>query len=388
MAARSPSRPRLRVIARREFAPEPLCRKAREDLGIDLEFDVVDTLEGLRRVVTAPDTFDVYHQWHTIDLIWTSRAIQPIRMDRLDCAAELQALARPPFEALAPPTVTRNLFVQPDGELGAAPSDQVAMLPVLRGVDCFAYQPAVWDLVGQDAVESWGWLLDSRLRGQVGLISDPVLGMIEAALAMEAAHDTAFADIGNLAIEEIDVVADTLIQLKKLGHFRGVWSNYEEAARLMQRGTLVQSMFTPGATKLRRERMDFRVADPVEGGRGWHSDLCISSAATGETLDAAYAYLNWWAGGWPGACLSRQGYYAFFPERSRAYLAQEEWDYWYGGLAAALPLEDPFGEVAIPAGHVREGGSYPTRMGRVRVWNAFMDEHSYLVRRWREFLEA
>ena len=69
MAARSTSRPRLRVIARREFAPEPLRRKASEDLGIDLEFDVVDTLEGLRRVVTAPDTFDVYHQWHTIDLI-------------------------------------------------------------------------------------------------------------------------------------------------------------------------------------------------------------------------------------------------------------------------------------------------------------------------------
>ncbi len=30
-----------------------------------------------------------------------------------------------------------------------------------------------------------------------------------------------------------------------------------------------------------------------------------------------------------------------------------------------------------------EGGSYATRMGRVRVWNTFMDEHTYLVRRWR-----
>jgi putative spermidine/putrescine transport system substrate-binding protein len=388
MAKKSPSRPKLRVVARREFAPEPLREEASRALGIDIEFEVVDTLEGLRRVVTAPETFDVYHQWHTIDLIWTSRAIQPIALDRLSCAAELHAIARPPLDALSPPTVTGKLFVQPDGELDAAPRDHVSMLPVLCGVDCFAYQPAVRDLIGKEARESWSWLFDSRLRGQVGLISDPVLGMIEAALATEASRNVIFGDIGNLSIEEIDLVADTLIQLKKMGHFRGLWSNYEEAARLMQRGTLVQSMFTPGATRLRRENTDVRVANPIEGGRGWHSDLCISSSTSGDALDAAYAYLNWWAGGWPGACLSRQGYYAFFPERARPYLAQSEWDYWYDGLPASTALTDPFGKEAISAGHIREGGSYATRMGRVRVWNTFMDEHTYLVRRWREFLEA
>ncbi|QOZ08099.1 PotD/PotF family extracellular solute-binding protein [Bradyrhizobium sp. CCBAU 51765] len=382
------SRPRLRVIARREFVPEPLKAEAARALDIDIVFDVVDTLDGLRRVVTAPETFDVYHQWHTIDLIWTSRAIQPIALDRLTCAAALRAISRPPLNALSPPTVTRKLFLQADGELGSAPSGHVSMLPVLRGVDCFAYQPAVRDLIGADVRESWGWLFDDRLRGHVGLLSDPVLGMIEAALATEASRNISFDDIGNLSIEDIDLVADALIQLKKLGHFRGVWSNYEEAARLMQRGALVQSMFTPGATRLRREKLSVIIASPIEGGRGWHSDLCISSATHGKALDAAYAYLNWWAEGWPSACLSRQGYYAFFPERARSYLEQDEWDYWYDGLPAARALPDPFGEPAIPVGHVREGGSCATRMGRVRVWNTFMDEHTYLVRRWREFLEA
>lgn len=141
------------------------------------------------------------------------------------------------------------------------------MLPVLRGVDCFAYQPAVRDLIGPVARESWGWLFDDRLRGHVGLLSDPVLGMIEAALATEASRNISFDDIGNLSIEDIDLVADTLIQLKKLGHFRGVWSNYEEAARLMQRGALVQSMFTPGATRLRREKLPVTIANPIEGAR-------------------------------------------------------------------------------------------------------------------------
>ena len=388
MPQQTKSRPRLRVIARREFAPEPLREEAARALNIDIEFDIADTLDGLRRVVTTPATFDVYHQWHTLDLIWTSKVIQPIELDRLDCAEDLRAIARPPLDVLCPPTVIDKLFVQPGGVLGNIPSSHISVLPVMRGVDCFAYQPSIRNVIGPDAPESWGWLLDERLRGQVGLISDPVLGMIEAALAMEAARNVDFGDISNLSIEEIDLVADMLIRLKKLGHFRGVWSNYEEAARLMHRGVLVQSMFTPGATRLRRERMDIRIANPIEGGRGWHSDLCISSATTGDALDAAYAYLNWWAGGWPTACLSRQGYYAFLPDRARSYLTKEEWDYWYEGLPAAGLLTDPFGEPAIPAGHIREGGSHAARMGRVRVWNTFMDEHTYLVRRWREFLEA
>ncbi len=58
---------------------------------------------------------------------------------------------RPPLDALSPPTITRKLFLQADGELEAAPSGHVSMLPVLRGVDCFAYQPSVRDLIGADA---------------------------------------------------------------------------------------------------------------------------------------------------------------------------------------------------------------------------------------------
>lgn len=381
-----PETTKLRVIGRREFLLPPICEAARRELGFAIEFETVDSLEGLRRVVTAPETFDVYHQWHTVDLIWTAGAIQAIDLDRIDCAADILALATPPRNHALPPTLMRKLFVQPDGGLGPQPSGHSSLLPVIHGVDSFGYLPALREIV--DGPESWGWLFDSRLRGKVGLISDPALGMLEAALATEATGGAKFGDVANLRIEEIDLVADTLIQLKKLGHFRGLWTGYEESARLMQRGTLVQSMFSPGATRLRREGLPVVIANPHEGGRGWHSDLCISSATTGHALDAAYAYLNWTCGGWPAMCLSRQGYYPFLSGPARAVMPPEEWDYWFRGLPAVRPLPDPWGQPAIPAGHLREGGSYAERMSRVRVWNTFMDEHGYLVRRWQEFLNA
>jgi putative spermidine/putrescine transport system substrate-binding protein len=40
------------------------------------------------------------------------------------------------------------------------------------------------------------------------------------------------------------------------------------------------------------------------------------------------------------------------------------------------------------AGATRDGGSFETRMGSVACWNAVMDENTYMVRKWNEFIAA
>jgi putative spermidine/putrescine transport system substrate-binding protein len=382
-------RVKLRVIGRSEVLPKPVLEAAARDLDFDIEFELIDSVKGLQRVVTRPDTFDVYHQWHTVDLVWTARAIQAIDLRRIHNGAQIKAkaLARQ-GDVRAIGSVFDQLFRQPSGVLGATPSDEVVMLPLLHGVDAFGYLPSVLKEWPEGTPNSWGWLLDPRLQGRVAIMSDPVLGMIEAALAVEAAEGVSFADVGNLSIEEIDLVVDILLHKKKIGHFRTIWGNYQDAARSMQRGAVLQSLFSPAIALLRRQGIPVICAVPQEGYRGWHVDLCISSAAGGEQLDAAYAYLNWWMNGKGGAIVARQGYYFVLPDLVRPHLSAAEWDYWYAGKPAETTLTDPSGVAAIAPGEVREGGSYFERMSRVRVWNAFMDEHSYLVRRWREFLEG
>jgi putative spermidine/putrescine transport system substrate-binding protein len=385
-----PDRPRLRIIGRSELVTAPIRARAQADLEIDLEFELIDSIEGLQRVVTKPGSFDVYHQWHTVDLIWTARCIQPIDLARLTHGADITAAA----QARSGPsriidTVFDQLFVQPDGRLNRAPTGQLSMLPLLHGVDSFAYSPSIRSALTPDEAESWGWMLDTRWQGRVATISDPVLGMIEAALAVEALRGKSFGNIGNLTIEEVDEVADILLHKKKIGHFKGTWNSFEDSVRLMQRGgVVVQTMFSPGASRLRSLGVPLVVSVPVEGCRGWHADLCLSAAAEGATLDAAYAYLNWWQNGWALASAARQGYYATFPGRIRAHLDAAEWDYWYLGMPADRVLADPYGAPSVPEGHRREGGSHRERMGRARVWNTFMDEHTHVVRRWREFLAA
>jgi putative spermidine/putrescine transport system substrate-binding protein len=384
-----PQRPKLRIIARSEVLPRAVLEQAASDLPFDLEFELIDSVKGLQRVVTTPESFDVYHQWHTVDLIWTARAIQAIDLKRIRNGQLIksQAVARR-SDARALGSVFNQLFVQPSGAIGPAPTDQIVMLPLQHGVDSFAFLPAALKEWPQGTPHSWGWLLDKRLHGRVAIMSEPVLGMIEAALAVEASEGMSFADVGNLSIEEIDIVADILLRKKKMGNFKTIWNNHYEAARSMHRGAVLQSMFSPALATLRSQGVPVVSAVPQEGFRGWHVDLCISAAAQGEQLEAAYAYLNWWMNGKGGAITTRQGYYFVLPDLVRPHLSGPEWDYWYAGKPAETMLTNPAGQPSIAPGDLREGGSYLERMARVRVWNAFMDEHTYLVRRWREFLEA
>lgn len=385
--SRSPS---LRVIGRSEILLPPVQDAIRRDLAFDIVFELIDTNAGLQRVVTRPDSFDVYHQWHTVDLVWTARAIQPINLRRIQGGEAIKHRALTCHLGV-PSTgaVFDQVFLHAGGQLRSQPSDEVLMLPTIQGVDAFGYLPQVPALLGDGAVDSWGWMLDARLHGRVSIMADPVLGMIEAAMAVECAEGLRFTEIGNLSVEEIDLVADLLLHKKKIGHFRSTWGNSQDAARQMQKGGVVlQSMFSPAFTQLRSEGVSVVYAAPREGCRGWHCDLCLSAATQGEVLDAAYAYCNWWMSGQGGAILARQGYYSVLPERVRPYLSDAEWDYWYEGRPAETTLSDPYGRSCIAPGQHREGGSYLARMAQVRVWNTFMDEHTYLVRRWREFLEA
>jgi putative spermidine/putrescine transport system substrate-binding protein len=384
--------PRLRVLGTHEILIEPIRRQAESDLGIIVEDQVADSMDAVRRAVTAPDAFDVYHQWHTVDLVWSSRSIQPIDLSRIVGWSEIALLAKhgPRSDGRSSGAGPRGkLFLQKDDTLHSDPSNRASMVPTLHGVDAPGFIRSVRNgIVGQEP-ESWSWLLDDRWHGKVALASDPSVGIIEAALALESSGHLKFGDIGNLEEEEIDSIVSILIRKKKIGHFRGFWSYGEEAERLMSRGGVcLQSIWSPSVFRLRQIGVDVVCSAPVEGYRGWYAGLCLSSRVSGTVLEAAYAYLNWWLSGKPGAVLSRQGYYAATPQRARSYLAEKEWNFWYAGEAAASDLVDPFGGICVRAGDIRDGGSYERRMSHVRVWNSFMDEQNYLVRRWREFLNA
>jgi putative spermidine/putrescine transport system substrate-binding protein len=382
----------LRVMGTSVTLLENIRQEAEKDLGIKLEFNVLDGVDAQRVGVMHNDTYDIYDQWfHNIDFVWPARSIQPIELKRIPLWKDVNGLSKTLEnkarygERGAP---VNRLYVQHNGSLGPQPTSKISMLPMTHNSDSFTYRSDIISSGIPYQTESWSWLLDDVLLGKVALPKDPTMGVIDTALAVSAAGLASFKDIGNLTLKEIDLLINILIERKKEGHFKAFWSNIDEAAQLMETGKVyAASMWSPSHVALKKTGLPVCLATPKEGYRAWYGGLALSAKLNTSKLDAAYDYLNWWLSGVPGAILARQGYYCSIPARVRKYLSEAEWDYWYEGLEATSDLLGPDGNIVVFKGEKREGGSYTQRMQHIAAWNSVMDEHNYLVRRWNDFMK-
>jgi putative spermidine/putrescine transport system substrate-binding protein len=385
----------LRVIGTPGTETEDIRVRAEADLGFEIQFTALDGLQIQRRTVTDPASFDVLDHWSlTTELAWTARAIQPIDLSqiarwkdvlRLDGEHKLLDQLRV-GKGVSPRDV---LFVQPDGRLGSAPSEAISMVPTLYHFDSFGYHPSVLRELAPGEAESWAWLLDERWRGRTAITAHPPIGIVEMALAAEAKGLMRFKDVGNLEIEEIDGLVALLIEFRHKRHFRAFWESSPQAVALMQgTGVHIESMWPDAFQALNRSGTRVRYAVPREGTRAWMMGLSISARCVGPRLERAYRFVNWWLSGWAGAHLTRHGIYATAPNSVARYLTDDEWRYWYLGLPANSAIADNWGRTVAEPGEARTGGSHVQRMKQVAVWNTFMNEYNYLIRRWRDFMIA
>jgi putative spermidine/putrescine transport system substrate-binding protein len=387
------ARPTIRVMGTHVTLQEELRQRAEKELGIRIEFYPGGSAEVLLKASLDPHVFDLYEQWsNSIRVLWQAGTIQPIETSKLRYWGEINDLAKtgrvvPEARLGAGDAPYKLLFIQPDGSLGGTDTGQISFLPYVHNTDSLGYNSAVIEPGIPYETESWGWLLDERHRGRVAVVNAPTIGLFDLALAARGRGLMDFADIGNMTRAEVDELFRILDSFKRQGQFRGVWTSVPHSVELMATGQVdVQSMFSPGVSTLKGMGVPCIYAAPREGYRAWHGVMCLSSACEGERQEAAYAYMNWWLSGWPGAFIARQGYYISNPQRARTFMSAAEWDYWYDGKPASEPLLGTDGEVSVEAGEQRTGGSYLRRFSNIAVWNTVMPVYEYTLRKWGEFL--
>ena len=365
--------------------------KATKDLGFPVSGQAMGYGDMFSKMLNQNDQYEIAEGYYNdMDVMLPAKVWQPLDTKKIKDWDKVTNVTKtgkltPESSVGQGDAPYLNLWVDEHGNKVKGPSQYISMCPAFHNADSIGYNPKAT----KKPIESWGELLNKEYKGKVALLNVPQIGVMDAAMAIEALGLKKFGDKGNMTKPEIDFLIDYLIPLKKAGHFRAFWENFGQSVNLMVNGEVaLESMWSPAVAAIQAEGVPCVYAFPKEGMRGWHGGLAISAKVKGKQLDQAYEYINWWLSGWAPAFVARQGYYHSIPENAKKFLAPEEWDYWYDGKPAAKDLSDPFGTVIIKKGDVRTGGSYWNRYSKIAVWNSLMDENDYLVKRWTEFLTA
>jgi putative spermidine/putrescine transport system substrate-binding protein len=371
-----------------------ITTQASADLGFTINPQVADTTALMAKVVNQPETVDIADlEFFGLQKVFAAGNIRPVEVSRIKRFAEMTPLMRDgkSFDGsdLTDQGTLPFKVIYTDGmestEFAAGATDMLTCVPTIYNADTLGVRT---DLVERE-ITSWGDLFDPAFSGKVALVNIPQIGIMDAALAMEALGLATYVNKGNMTQAEIDVTIDKLIELKRAGHFRAFWSTFDESVNLMAAGEVVlQSMWSPAVTAVRARGLDCVYQGLKEGYRGWGLGMSLMSHLDDMKRDAAIDYINWCLDGWQGAFIGRQGYYSAVPATAQAAMTENERGYWYEGKEATETILDPYGAVMEQAGRARDGGSFQDRMGNIACWNTVMDEDRYMIRRWNEFVSS
>ncbi|PDT83776.1 PotD/PotF family extracellular solute-binding protein [Sinorhizobium sp. BJ1] len=370
-----------------------IAEKCKEDLGITLEMTATDSDAAAQRAVTQPDSYDIADiEYWIAKKVFPTGVMQPMDVSKIKYYDKIVPLfvdgKLKPDSVVAQGTAPHTVgFVdaQDSKSFAKEPTKWMTLIPTIYNADTLGIRP---DLVGRE-ITTWADIMDPAFKGKTAILNIPSIGIMDAAMIMEALGNIKYADKGNMTTDEIDQTINFLIKAKQDGQFRAFWKSFDESVNLMASGEVViQSMWSPAVAAVRSKGIACKYQPLKEGYRAWGGGLGLAAHLQGAQLDAAYEYINWYLSGWVGAYLNRQGYYSAAMETAKAHMSEDEWGFWVEGKAAKGDILSPEGKVMEKAGAVRDGGSFEERMGKVACWNSVMDEDRYMVRRWNEFIAA
>jgi putative spermidine/putrescine transport system substrate-binding protein len=370
----------LRYLGTAVNQDKAIGEKFKADTGIEIQYVAVTTDDVTKRAVTAPNSFDLIDtEYFSLKKIVPTGNLKGIDTKKIKNADKITSLFTTGMVA------GKKVGDQGTKVFAKSPTQFMSLIPTVYNADTLGIRP---DLIKRP-IDSWAELLNPEFKGKASILNIPSIGIMDAAMVVEAKGIYKYPDKGNMTKKEIDLTIKTLIDAKKAGQFRALWKDFNESVNLMASGEVViQSMWSPAVTAVRTKGIACNFQPLKEGYRAWAAGFGLPATLSGKKLDGAYEFINWFLDGWAGAHLNRQGYYSAVLETAKAKMETYEWAYWMEGKPATQDIKSPNGDVLAKTGAVRDGGSYEARMGGIACWNAVMDENEYMVKKWNEFVAA
>jgi spermidine/putrescine-binding protein len=173
---------------------------------------------------------------------------------------------------------------------------------VLQG-DSFAYLP---EATGGD-LDSYGALFDPKFKGYVALEDNYTTAGQKTALYLKNSGMATIDKPHDMTPGELKTVIDFLIEKKKEGQFRVIWSSFEQSVNLLvNKEVYVMDCWEPMVFVAKSKGVNAVYADPKEGYLLWAMAAYIVKNAErpAERQQAAYDLLNFMLGPWYGATIT------------------------------------------------------------------------------------
>lgn len=180
--------------------------------------------------------------------------------------------------------------------------DKVYGVPTVLQGDSFAYLP---EKTGP--LDSYAALFDPKWKGYVALEDNYTTAGQKTALYLKHAGLASIGNPDDMTASEFKTVIDFLIEQKKAGQFRVIWSSFQQAVDLIvNKEVYVIDCWEPMVFVAKSQGVDAVYADPKEGYLLWAMAAYLTKNAdrSAETTAAAYQLLDFMLGGWYGATIT------------------------------------------------------------------------------------
>ena len=177
--------------------------------------------------------------------------------------------------------------------------DKIYGCPTVLQGDSFAYLP---EKTGP--LDSYAALFDPKFKGYVALEDNYTTAGQKTALYLKASGQADIKNPDDMTADEFKKVIDFLIEQKKAGQFRVIWSSFQQAVDLIvNKEVYVIDCWEPMVFVAKSKGIDAVYADPKEGYLLWAMAAYIvkNPKRAPEQEAAAYGLLDFMLGGWYGA---------------------------------------------------------------------------------------
>jgi hypothetical protein len=195
----------LRYLGTAVNQDKAIAEKFKADTGIEIQYVAVTTDDVTKRAVTAPNSFDLidteYFSLKKIVPTGNLKGIDTKRIKNADKITTLFTTGMVAGKAVGDQGTAPKKVIYLEGEkskkFATAPTQFMSLIPTVYNADTLGIRP---DLIKRP-INSWAELLNAEFKGKAAILNIPSIGIMDAAMVVEAMGLYKYPDKGNMTQE-------------------------------------------------------------------------------------------------------------------------------------------------------------------------------------------